>query len=323
MPRSPEIDHFAEKLSVMLDRLSLSRVQLAKLAGVDKSVSGRWASGRARPGEQSIVRLTDILRREIAGFSRDEWNLPVDDFAVRLGLPRRSPAAMSAGDDAPGPDPKPQDTFAAAAQRYAGLWLLTHAAFTGLCHVYAFLAELRPEDGGLGFEMADSAGYRARGTARIGEGKLCLLAEATSHAHWPCYFIFNGVSLWRAVMLDGLLLSWGRDVSRAPVALRTIGFRLGRHEPERDAACRRFESALAILDCHYDDDRLQRALPGWVADQLLGMTRDPSRGALRLTAEQSQAVDETTLATCEPEAGPRRRALRALEDLFRDALSPG
>jgi transcriptional regulator with XRE-family HTH domain len=63
MPRSPEIERFAEKLGVVLDRLSLSRVQLAQLAGVDKSVARRWASGRTRPGEQSIVRLTDIVRR--------------------------------------------------------------------------------------------------------------------------------------------------------------------------------------------------------------------------------------------------------------------
>lgn len=319
MPRSPEIDHFAEKLGVMLDRLSLSRVQLAQLAGVDKSVSGRWASGRARPGEQSIVRLTDIVRREIAGFSRDEWNLPVGEFAARLGLPRRAPA-MAAGGVGMAPDPGPQ-AASAAAQRYSGLWLLTHASFTGLRHVYAFLAELRPQVGGLGFEMADSAGYRAHGAARLGEGKLCLLAEATSHAHWPCYFIFNGVNLWRAVVLDGLLLSWGRDVSRAPVALRTIGFRLGRHQPESGAARRRFERAMAVLDRYYDQDRLQQALPAWVADQLLGMTRDPSCGALRLAAEHSQAVDETTLATCEPEDGPRRRALQTLEGLFRDALT--
>lgn len=319
MPRSPEIDHFAEKLGVMLDRLSLSRVQLAHLAGVDKSVSGRWASGRARPGEQSIVRLTDILRREIADFSRDEWNLPVGEFAARLGLPRRSPAAV-AGGVGMGLDPGSQDAFAAAAQRYAGLWLLAHSSFTGLRHIYAFLAELRPQAGGLGVEIADSAGYRAHGSARLGEGKLCLSAEATSHAHWPCYFVFNGVSLWRAVVLDGLLLSWGRDVSRAPVALRTIGLRLAGHEPEPDTAHRRFEAAMAILDRYYDQDRLQQALPAWVADQLLGMARDPSCGALRLPAEQSQAVDETTLATCEPEDGPRRRALRVLEDLFRDAL---
>lgn len=319
MPRSPEIDHFAEKLGVMLDRLSLSRVQLAKLAGVDKSVSGRWASGRARPGEHSIVRLTDIVRREIAGFSRDEWNLPVGEFAARLGLPRRSPATVAGGVGIAS-DPGPQ-AASAAAQRYSGLWLLTHASFTGLRHIYAFLAELRPQIGGLGCELADSAGYRARGRAAIGEGKLCLLAESTSHAHWPCWFIFNGVNLWRAVVLDGLLLSWGRDISRAPVALRTIGFRLGHDEPDPDAARRRFDAALAILDRCYDRDRLQQALPAWVADQLLGMARDPSCGALRLAAEHSQAVDETTLATCEPEEGPRRRALQTLEDLFRGALT--
>lgn len=321
MPRSPEIPEFAEKLSVMLDRLSLSRAQLAQLAGVDKSVSGRWAAGRARPGEQSIVRLTEIVRREIADFSRDEWKLPVREFAVRLGLPARSCGAPRTAAAPANRNPGAADVAAQAAERYSGLWLLTHSAFTGLRHVYAFLAELRLQREGLGFELADSAGYRARGTAIAGGGKLCLLAEATSHPHWPCYFILNGVRLWRAMVLDGLVLSWGRDLSRAPIALRTIGFRLGPDEPDPDAARRRFDAALAVLDGYSAEDRLQEAMPAWVTGQLLGMERDPSSGSLRLTAEQSQAVDEATLATCEPQDGPRRAALQILENLFRDALT--
>src|SRR5215831_20362983 len=56
MTRPPEIEQFADKLRLTLDRLSLSRVQLAQSAGVDKSVAARWASGRVHPGEQSIVR---------------------------------------------------------------------------------------------------------------------------------------------------------------------------------------------------------------------------------------------------------------------------
>jgi len=321
MPRSPEIEQFADKLRLTLDRLSLSRVQLAQSAGVDKSVAARWASGRVRPGEQSIVRLTELMRRHISNFSRAEWNLPLAEFASRLGLPLRPmpeiPALTSSV-----LDPTTQDILARAAQRFAGLWLLTHSSFTGLRHIYEFVAELRPERSGLSLEIADPS-YRAHGTGVVGEGKLCLLAEATTHAHWPCFFIYNGVQLWRALVLDGILLSWGRDVSRAPVAMRTIGFRLGPLEPDPETASRRFDAALAILGEYFEDDRLQQVLPEWIADQLLEMPRDPSYGALRLPMEHSQAVDERTLMTSETADGPRKRALEVVQDLFRGAVTGG
>jgi len=192
--------------------------------------------------------------------------------------------------------------------------------FHGTRHIYAFVAELGPERSSLRLEIADPS-YRARGTGVVGEGKLCLLAEATSHAHWPCFFIYNGVQLWRALVLDGILLSWGRDVSRAPIAMRTIGFRLGPLEPDPETASRRFDAALAILSEYFEDDRLQRVLPEWVADQLLEMPRDLSSGALRVPMEHGQAVDETTLTTSEPPDGPRRRALEAVQGLFRDAIT--
>jgi hypothetical protein len=320
MPRSPEIDRFAEKLAIVLDRLSLSRVQLAQLAGVDKSVSGRWVSGRGRPGEQSIVRLTDIVRREIPDFSRGEWHLPPREFAARFRLPTRS-AGMNPNVQAENPEPATQRVLSEAARRYSGLWLLTHSSFTGLRHIYAFLAELRARHDGLSIEMADSAGYRARGTAFGGDGKLCVFAEATNHTHWPCFFVFNGVELWRAMVLDGIVLSWGRDVSRAPVAMRALGFRLGADEADLGAAHRRFAAALAILDRYYDEDRLQQVLPAWVAAELLEMPRDPSSGALRVAMEHSRTIDETTLNLTEPADGPRRLALRAITRLFHDALS--
>jgi transcriptional regulator with XRE-family HTH domain len=321
MPRPPEIEQFADKLRLALDRLNLSRVQLAQSAGVDKSVAARWASGRVRPGEQSIVRLTELVRRQIANFSRAEWNLPLTDFAARLGLPIRPTHDISAFTSA-AVEPEAPDVVSRAAERYAGLWLLTYSSFTGLRRVYAFLAELRPQHSGLGVEIADPS-YQARGTAIVSEGKLCLLAEATTHAHWPCFFIYNGVQLWRALVLDGILLSWGRDVSRAPIAIRTIGFRLGPHEPAHDVGRRRFDAALAILSEYFEEDRLQRALPDWVADQLLDMPRDASCGVLRLPVEHSRAVDETTLKLSEPADGPRRQALDALRDLFCTAVTAG
>lgn len=86
MPRSSEIDRFSEKLSLMRDRSSLSRVQLAQAARVEKSVASRCESGQARPSDQSIVRLTELVRREVADFARSDWNLTVVDFAMRLGI---------------------------------------------------------------------------------------------------------------------------------------------------------------------------------------------------------------------------------------------
>jgi transcriptional regulator with XRE-family HTH domain len=321
MPRAPEIAQFADKLRLTLDRLNLSRVQLAQFAGVDKSVAARWASGRVRPGEQSIVRLTELVRRQITDFSRAEWNLPLTDFAARLGLSVRAmheiPALISTAVDA-----TVQDILAQAAERYAGLWLLTHSSFTGLRHIFAFIAELRLQRSSLSLEIANP-NYKARGTAVVRDGKLCLTAEATTHAHWPCFFIYNGVHFRRALVLDGILLSWGRDVSRAPAAMRTLGFRLGPLEPDPETARWRFDAALAILGEYFEDDRLQRMLPEWVSVQLLEMPRDPSHGALRLPMEHSQAVDETTLAISEPPEGPRRVALQVAQSLFREAVTGG
>ncbi len=78
MPRSPSIEQLAEKLNLMCDRLSLSRVQLAHAVGVDKSVAVRWTSGRVRPGEQSIVRLTDDAE---SGIMRSRVSLPERSMA--------------------------------------------------------------------------------------------------------------------------------------------------------------------------------------------------------------------------------------------------
>ena len=77
------------------------------------------------------MRLTELVRRQVTNFSRAEWNLPLTEFAERLGLPIRPmseiPTAASTGLDAIA-----QNILARAAQRYAGLWLLTHSSFTGL-----------------------------------------------------------------------------------------------------------------------------------------------------------------------------------------------
>jgi len=314
MPRSIEIDRFGEKLGLMRDRLSLSRVQLAQAAGVDKSVAARWISGRARPNDQSIVRLTDLVRRQISDFSRSDWNLTVADFAVRLNLPL--PKQPDQGDGAWSP------AFDENVALYGGLWLFTHSSFTGMRRLFGFLLDVRAEDGNLGFELGYGYGYRARGSVVVDRGKLCLEGHAVMHPHevWPIYLVLNGVQIFPAAVIDGLILSWCRDIAHTPTALRTIGWRLASHVPDPVVAHRRFETAVAHFEPENEAGRLQDHLPEWVRTEIFDMPSLPAHGALRVPPERSLAVEEMTLALVEPPDGPRRQVLSALGALFAPVL---
>ena len=314
MPRSCEIDRFGEKLGLMRDRLSLSRVQLAQAAGVDKSVAARWISGRVRPSDQSIVRLTDLVRRQITGFSRSDWDLTVADFATRLGM--SAPQQPNQADAAWLPE------FDENVALYGGLWLLTHSSFTGMRRLFGFLLDLQAADGSLGFELGDGFGYRARGAVVIDQGKLCLHGQAVMHPHqvWPIYLVLNGVQIYRAAVIDGLMLSWCRDIGRTPTVLRTIGWRLAPHAPDPAAARRRFEAAAAHIAGENQAGRLQDHLPEWVRAEIFDMPSPPVHGALRVPPERSLAVEEMTLGLVEPADGPRRQVLSALDALFAPVL---
>jgi transcriptional regulator with XRE-family HTH domain len=312
MPRSPAIEQFTEKLNIMCDRLSLSRVQLAHAIGVDKSVAARWTSGRIRPSEQSIVRLTELVRHQIGDFSRSDWSLPLAEFAVCIGIrSARTPLGAARASN-----------FDESVALYGGLWLLIHGSFTGMRCLFAFVLDLHGEDGKLGFELGDGFGYRARGTASVEDGKLCLVGQAVMHPQqvWPIYLIFNGVQIFPAAVLDGLLLSWCRDVGHTPTALRAICWRLAPHASDSLAARKRFETAAAHIVRENQAGKIQDHLPKWLATEIFEMPSVPARGALRVPVEQSLAVEEMTLSLIEPYDGRRRQVLRVLHELFSQVL---
>ncbi len=315
MPRSSTIEQFTEKLNLMCDRLSLSRVQLAHAVSVDKSVAARWTSGRVRPSEQSIVRLTELVRNQIGDFSRSDWGLPVADFATRLGVRlARTPltpnkAWVSRSDE--------------GLALYGGLWLLIHGSFTGVRRLFAFVLDLHDEDSELRFELGDGFGYRARGTVSVADGKLCLVGEAVMHPQqvWPIYLILNGVQIYRAVVLDGLLLSWCRDIGHTPTALRAICWRLAPHTSNSLAVRQRFETVAAHIVRENQAGRIQDQLPRWLATEIFDMPLLPARGALRVPIERSLAVEEMTLSLIESPSGRRRQLLRALDEFFSPVLA--
>jgi TolB-like protein len=75
---------FAQKLSVVLKAINLSRGRLAQTVGVDKSVVSRWASGVQVPSDHNLSLLTEAVARHRPGFERRDWDLDVEGFANRL-----------------------------------------------------------------------------------------------------------------------------------------------------------------------------------------------------------------------------------------------
>ena len=75
---------FAQKLGLVLKAINLSRGRLAQMAGVDKSVMSRWASGMQVPSDHNLSLLTEAIARRRPGFRLRDWDLDAKQFANRL-----------------------------------------------------------------------------------------------------------------------------------------------------------------------------------------------------------------------------------------------
>lgn len=106
---------FAQKLGLVLSTLNVSRGQLARSLGIDKSVVSRWASGVQVPTDHNLSLLTATVSRWRPGFGRRDWLLDIDAFsaglaALDVGVPDRPSIAVMPFDNMGG-DPA-QDYFA-------------------------------------------------------------------------------------------------------------------------------------------------------------------------------------------------------------------
>src|SRR6186713_1522427 len=75
---------FAQKLGVVLKAVNLSRGRLAQIAGVDKSVVSRWASGVQVPSDHNLSLLTEAIASHRPGFERRDWDLDPEGLGNRL-----------------------------------------------------------------------------------------------------------------------------------------------------------------------------------------------------------------------------------------------
>jgi len=234
---------FSEKLDLVLKALSMSRGRLAADLGVDKSLVGRWASGAVTPSAHNLENLTRLVASKHAGFTMLDWDRDIDALARVFGLEpavaNPTPAKLNgvhSGLPLPGLDLVRMVTERRAAT-YEGFWRSTRPSIAmpgAIFHDYGMIR--RGAAGLLEFKMGGS-GLLFDGWMLPVEGQLFAILFDTV-GQTPVFLIFNGVSLHKAVQLDGLILAAALNAARTPSAYPVVLERLGdlSGDPEADEA---------------------------------------------------------------------------------------
>ncbi len=297
MPRVASDSDFAARLAILLDRLNWSRAQLARKAGVDKSVAQRWAAGKVVPGEANLGALTAAIQAELPGFTRAHWRMAPHELAVQIGLtPASHPAPASpAAPLFPRIGPAAPETLHHDIARYGGTWLLLHASVQSreAAAVIGYLAEIAPRDGMVWMSATGSVGgtWRAEGPVFCRHRHLYLALEDVVQGDSLAFGVLDGVTQGRAMVLDGIGTSCASSL-RGPVsATRLVALRLDRdgRAPAREDVLRR----LARLN----GEGLAERLPEALAACFRHPETTPGRSQVLLVpAERSLACSDADLA---------------------------
>jgi transcriptional regulator with XRE-family HTH domain len=213
---------FAEKLTLILKVLSMSRARVAAELGLDKSVVARWASGANAPSGHNLAQLSTLMGRSIPGFTALDWDRDMESFACLLGVAPR-PAPPSA---APPALPLPfLDQIAATttlrARAYEGFYRSTrpYAGHPGrFIHDHSFVR--LGKDGLLRFKMA-TGGVVVEGWVLPVQTQLFLLGTEFTGGSLT-FGILHGVNGIQAAVLDGLVLTANHDAGRSPAASAVV-----------------------------------------------------------------------------------------------------
>lgn len=233
---------FSEKLDLVLKALSMSRGRLAADLGVDKSLVGRWASGAVTPSAHNLENLTRLVAQRRAGFTMLDWDRDIEGLALVFGVEpatARGPdkpanGAVVEGLPLPGMDMVRMVTERRGAT-YEGFWRSTRPSIAmpgEIFHDYGMIR--RGPDGLLRFKMGGS-GLLFDGWLMPVEGQVFAILFDTV-GQTPVFLVFNGVSLHKAVQLDGLILAAALNAARTPsaypVVLERLGDLTGDHETD-------------------------------------------------------------------------------------------
>ena len=244
------MDHVADfpvKLDLMLKAVSLSRVALAQRLGVDKSLIGRWLSGAVHPSEHNLARLSAILAETRPDFRLSDWFAALDSFARRHGLELppshegaapRLPGQLSAFLQAVGPD------LATRGAAYEGFWRTSRPSLLVREQVFHDYGMIRRAPDGMVEVLMEGSGLDFSGWLFPAAGNLFVfLFDSTGRT--PMSLVLKGVSLPKAMVLDGILLLAALDPNRTPTALPIVIERVGDLSGDGEADLARYREIVA------------------------------------------------------------------------------
>lgn len=215
------------KLDMVLKAASLSRVALAQALGVDKSLIGRWLAGTVHPSEHNLSRLSHLMEERLPGFRLADWYVPAEELARKFELeaptqPDISPAEPILGEFREAAAQEIDSRGAA----YEGFWRTARPSLLmpgELFHDYgmirrtpAGLIEVRMSGSGLDF-----AGHLFPFAGNI----VVYLFDRIGRS--PVTVLCKGVTLPRAMVLDGIIMLAALDPARTPAAFPLLVERVG------------------------------------------------------------------------------------------------
>ncbi len=232
------IVEFAPRFSLALQALGLSRGRAASQLNVDKSLVSRWASGSVRPSEHNLVGITKLIAGEVAGFTMLDWQRALQSFAnlFNIDLPANSIAEAAI------PTPKLLSGCLEYAQReterkapvYCGFWRSTRPSAIMPGKLFYGYGIFRSAPNGFLEVRVGSSGLSFDGWGFVSDGNLFAFLS-DSEGCTPLFFIFKGIPLPKAMLLDGLLMLPGLDSARTPSAVPVIIERIGDLTGDTDA----------------------------------------------------------------------------------------
>src|SRR5882724_4264807 len=227
MPKSVDIEDFSTKLGLIAKRMNWSGAKLAQEVGVDKSIAARWLNDRSRPTANSLMLLTKAVVQSIPGFTQSDWELPLEQFGMRLGL---DGAALARPAGARGTvqlrlEGLKFPPVAEWGKPYLGLWAGFYQSVTNggrplLCAGRFFIDDL-----GLRFSFT-TGDFAGEGPALASRSHLqCLIDVGPLHDRLA-FFIFNGVHAPRALAIDGVVSVMAGDSTGTPTAMTMFLLRI-------------------------------------------------------------------------------------------------
>lgn len=219
---------FPAKLAMVQRVLSLSRVSLARDLAIDKSLVGRWLSGAVHPTEHNLARLTSLVGGRVDGFILADWYRSTAELAARIGIEVPVTAV-----DLASPELSFLGAFLARSreetgrrgQIYEGFWRTTRPSLLVPDQLFHDYGIIRRSTNGLLEVRMKGAGLAFGGWMLPGEGNLFVFLDDPV-GMTPLSLVFRGVSLPRAMILEGILmlaaLDAGRTLGAVPILLERL-----------------------------------------------------------------------------------------------------